>query len=46
VAYEEGYRQAEAELDQKLKDAVKKKEALVGWKEKSLPPERLSKDRK
>lgn len=42
LAYEEGQRQAAAELDQKLKDAVKKREALVGWKEKSLAPERLS----
>lgn len=42
LAYEEGQRQAATELEAKLKDAVKKRESLVGWKEKSLPPERLS----
>lgn len=41
-AYEEGQKKAAEELDQKLKDAVKKREALVGWKEKALPPARLS----
>lgn len=42
LAYEEGQRQAAVELDQKLKDAVKKRQALVGWKEKDLAPQRLS----
>jgi hypothetical protein len=42
LAYEEGQRLAEAELAQKLKDAVKKRQALVGWKEKDLSPQRLS----
>ena len=41
-AYEEGQRRAAEELQQKLKDAVKKREALVGWKEQSTPPARLS----
>lgn len=45
-AYEAGQRKAAEELDQKLKEAVKKRESLVGWKEKSLPPARLSPDRK
>ena len=45
-AFEEGKRLAEEELAEKLKDAVKKREALVGWKEQSRPPERLSRTSK
>jgi len=45
-AYEEGQQQAAAELDQKLKDAVKKREAMVGWKENSVAPNRLSSSNK
>jgi hypothetical protein len=45
-AFEEGQRQAEAELDQKLKAAVKKREAMVGWKENSVAPNRLSSSNK
>jgi hypothetical protein len=40
-AYEEGQRIAAEELAQKLKDAVKKREALVGWKENAVTPNRL-----
>lgn len=43
-AFEEGQRQAQEEFDKKLKDAVKRREAMVGWKEQSKPPARLSKD--
>jgi hypothetical protein len=41
-AYEEGQRQAEEDTSKQLKDAIKKREALVGWKEQARPPERLS----
>jgi hypothetical protein len=41
-AYEEGQRAAAEELDQKLKDAVKKRKTSVGWKEDSVAPNRLS----
>jgi len=41
LAFEEGQQQARTELTQKLKDAVKKREALVGWKEQPCPPEQL-----
>lgn len=41
-AYDGGKQQAKDELDQKLKDALKKREALVGWKEQARPPQRLS----
>ncbi len=40
-AFEEGQRQAAAELEEKLKAAVKKREAMVGWKENSVAPNRL-----
>jgi hypothetical protein len=43
TAYDEGVQRAEEELAKKLKDAVKKREALVGWKEQSKPPAKLSK---
>ena len=43
LAYEEGKRQAEAELQQKLEAALKKRRELVGWKEQSVKPERLVK---
>lgn len=45
-AFEEGQRLAEAELAQKLKDALKRREALVGWKENSVAPNRLSSSNK
>lgn len=45
-AYEEGQRRAAEELDQKLKAAIKKREALVGWKENSVAPNRLSSSNK
>jgi len=41
-AFEEGQQLAAEELAQKLKDAVKRREALVGWKEQSKAPARLS----
>jgi hypothetical protein len=41
-AFEEGKQRAASELDQKIKDAVKKREAMVGWKEHAQPPARLS----
>jgi len=46
LAYEEGQHQAAVDLDQKLKDAIKKREALVGWKENSVAPSRLSSSNK
>jgi hypothetical protein len=45
-AYEEGQRRAAEELDQKLKAAIKKREAMVGWKENSVAPNRLSSSNK
>lgn len=42
-AYEEGQQRAKEELDQKLKDAVKQRKALVGWKQQHCPPARLTK---
>lgn len=45
-AFEEGQRQAEEDLEKKLKDAVKRREALVGWKENSVKPNRLSSSNK
>lgn len=42
-AFEFGQRKAEEEVQQKLKDAVKKREAQVGWKEQSQPPAKLTK---
>lgn len=46
LAYEEGQRLAAAELEQKLKEAIKKREAAVGWKENSVAPNRLSSSNK
>jgi hypothetical protein len=43
IAYELGQQQAADDLTAKLKDAVKKREALVGWKEQSKAPAKLSK---
>jgi hypothetical protein len=45
-AFEEGKRQAAEELAQKLKAAVKQRESLVGWKENSVAPNRLSSSNK
>lgn len=42
LAFEEGQQRAEAELDEKLKAAIKKREALVGWKEQPVAPARLN----
>ena len=42
-AYEEGQQRAKEELDQKLKDAVERRKAVVGWKEQARPPARLTK---
>lgn len=41
-AYDEGRRKAAVEFEQKLKEALRKREALVGWKEKSVAPAPLS----
>ena len=41
-AFEAGQQHAALEMAQKLRDAVKKREASVGWKEQPRPPQRLS----
>jgi len=41
-AFEEGQQQASDDLAKKLKEALKRREALVGWKENSVKPNRLS----
>lgn len=46
LAYEEGKEIAKEDLKAKLEEAVKKREALVGWKEQSVPPARLNKGAK
>ena len=46
VAFEAGQQQAAEDLAKKLKDAVKRREALVGWKEQSKTPARLGKGSK
>ncbi len=42
-AFEAGIQAAKDELAKKLEEARKKREALVGWHERSVAPERLSK---
>ena len=42
IAYEEGKRLAEQEHAERLKKEVQKREAAVGWKERSVPPAKLS----
>jgi len=46
LAFEEGRQLAREELAKKLEDAVKRREALVGSKENSVAPNRLSSSNK
>lgn len=43
LAFELGKQVAKEEHDDRLKEELKKRTALVGWKEKSVAPPKLSK---